>query len=61
MRAILALFGVAMAFLPLNSVVAMALMAQPTPGPVIGVLGGPWGIAATAVGYGAYRAYKALR
>ncbi|MDE2384820.1 MAG: hypothetical protein KGO53_09380 [Alphaproteobacteria bacterium] len=54
MRSFLA-FG----FLTLSATAAMAQVA--TPGPVIGVVAGPWGVVAMGLGYGAYRAYKALR
>ncbi|MEO6607453.1 MAG: hypothetical protein ABIN69_03175 [Aestuariivirga sp.] len=36
-----------------------ALCAQPTPAPLLGLIGGPWGVAVAAVGYGVYRVYKA--
>ena len=34
---------------------------SPSPGPLLGVVAGPWGLAASAVGYGVYRLYKARR
>jgi hypothetical protein len=32
---------------------------SPTPGPLLGVVGGPWGVAVAGLGYGVYRLYKA--
>ncbi|MDE2384822.1 MAG: hypothetical protein KGO53_09390 [Alphaproteobacteria bacterium] len=55
MRAIIAL-----AALVAGTTVALAIPA-PTPGPVVGVVAGPWGLVASGLAYGAYRAYKALR
>jgi hypothetical protein len=47
--------------------VAVALLATtafayagnaPTPAPLLGAVAGPWGLVASALGYGAYRYYK---
>lgn len=48
------------------SLIAMTALAhagitKATPGPLLGAIGGPWGLAASAIGYGAYRLYKAKR
>jgi hypothetical protein len=40
---------------------AFAISAQPTPGPLLGAIAGPWGLVASVVGYGAYRIVKARR
>ena len=40
---------------------AVTCVATPTPGPLLGLIGGPWGLAAGAAGYGVYRLYKANR
>jgi hypothetical protein len=48
------------------SLIAMTALAhagitKATPGPLLGAVGGPWGLVASAIGYGAYRLYKAKR
>ncbi|MDE2384821.1 MAG: hypothetical protein KGO53_09385 [Alphaproteobacteria bacterium] len=40
---------------------SLAFALAPSPAPVVGVVAGPWGLVAAGIGYGAYRAYKALR
>jgi hypothetical protein len=40
---------------------AIAGTIAPTPGPLLGAVAGPWGLVASALGYGAYRFYKAKR
>jgi len=35
--------------------------AKITPGPLLGAVAGPWGLAASAAAYGAYRYFKAKR
>lgn len=50
------------AFAALAGTAAMAFGAtwsSPTPGPLLGLVGGPWGVVVAGVGYGAYRLYKA--
>ena len=41
--------------------VAFAGTPAATPGPLLGAVGGPWGLVACGVGYAAYRAVKAFR
>lgn len=48
------------------SLIAMTALAyagvtKATPGPLLGAVAGPWGLVASAIGYGAYRLYKAKR
>jgi hypothetical protein len=45
----------------LNPVVAFAGGPPPGPAPLLGAVGGPWGMALVAACYGGYRVYKALR
>ncbi|MEO6607452.1 MAG: hypothetical protein ABIN69_03170 [Aestuariivirga sp.] len=49
----------ALAALAGTASMAMGVTWSPTPGPLLGVIGGPWGVAVAAVGYGVYRVYKA--
>ena len=41
--------------------VAVAEAPAPVPGPLLGAVGGPWGLVAAAGVYGAYRWFKAKR
>jgi len=40
---------------------ALALVQNPTPGPLLGAVAGPWGLVVSVVGYGAYRLYKGTK
>ncbi|MDE2445538.1 MAG: hypothetical protein KGO94_05110 [Alphaproteobacteria bacterium] len=37
---------------------ALAGVAAPTPGPLLGAVAGPWGLAVGVLSYGAYRFYR---
>lgn len=50
-----------LAFTVASASFALAGIIKATPGPVVGLIAGPWGIVGAGLGYGAYRAYKALR
>jgi hypothetical protein len=40
---------------------ALALGSQPSPGPLLGAVAGPWGLAASFAGYSLYRVIKSRR